>query len=241
MHSPDTWDPPNTGKGVGGGCTPAPESGPSYIRGASRGKPKAGQNNRRSGAEAPSHCACRGLHHLSNTTTTTTLFCKDGSSREWFSSELRQGALVSHKHTAPSSGGGQGASNPIARNCSKLRENCGARNQTSRSLKQQPFCTGDTQGTDKRARRTKRNSIARKIAGNCGEFYCLRQCTSKRVLEHESQSIRLTFSQSVSQSGRQAVNEAGRHAGRSTQLGFFGVRLHLQKKKRLIAAATDST
>ena len=53
------------------------------------------------------------------------------------------------------------------------------------------------------------------------------------------QSIRLTVSQSVSQAGRQAVNEAGRHAGSDTQLGFFGVSLHLQTKKRLTATTND--
>ena len=45
--------------------------------------------------------------------------------------------------------------------------------------------------------------------------------------------MRLTVSQSVSQTGRQAVNEACRHAGRNTQLHFFGVSLHLQMKKKL--------
>ena len=77
--------------------------------------------------------------------------------------------------------------------------------------------------------------------GTCKKFYCLRQHTSKRVLEHSSQSIGLTVSQPVSQSGRQAVNETGRHAGRNTQLGFLGVSLHLQTKKRLSAAATNSS
>ena len=32
-----------------------------------------------------------------------------------------------------------------------------------------------------------------------------------------------------------------RQAGRNAQLAFFGVSLHLQTKKRLIAAATDSS
>ena len=55
--------------------------------------------------------------------------------------------------------------------------------------------------------------------------------------------MRLTVSQSVRQAGRQAVavNEAGRQAGRNTQLGLFGVSLHLPTKKRLVAAATDSS
>ena len=39
----------------------------------------------------------------------------------------------------------------------------------------------------------------------------------------------------------ESVNEAGMHAGRNTQLGFSGVSLHLQTKKRLIAAVTDSS
>ena len=43
------------------------------------------------------------------------------------------------------------------------------------------------------------------------KFYCLWQGTSKRVLEHWSQSIWLI------------VNEVGRHAGRNDQLGFSGV------------------
>ena len=43
----------------------------------------------------------------------------------------------------------------------------------------------------------------------------------EELLEHWSESIRLTVSQSVRQAGRQAVNEAGWHAGRNTQPGFF--------------------
>ena len=40
------------------------------------------------------------------------------------------------------------------------------------------------------------------------QFYCLRQGTSKRVLEHSSQSTRLTVSQSDRQAGKQAGKQA---------------------------------
>ena len=53
---------------------------------------------------------------------------------------------------------GQGASNPIAE---KLR----CRNQTSQSLKEQHFGTGDTQGNSKHARWTSKKQL-RKIAKN---------------------------------------------------------------------------
>ena len=42
--------------------------------------------------------------------------------------------------------GGPGASNPIAKNCGKIAGKFGGRNQASRSLKEQYFCTGGTQG-----------------------------------------------------------------------------------------------
>ena len=76
-------------------------------------------------------------------------------------------------------GGGdliQGASDPmaeIAGNCGKLRGKLQCRNQTSRSLKEQHLCTGDTQGSNKRASWTGKKAIAEKcgqlpkIAGNC--------------------------------------------------------------------------
>ena len=48
------------------------------------------------------------------------------------------------------------------------------------------------------------------------------------MLEHYSQSIRLTVSQSGRQEREQAGSEAGRHAGRNTQFAFFGGSLHRQ-------------
>ena len=72
------------------------------------------------------------------------------------------------------------------------------------------------------------------------KVYRLWQGTWKRVLEHYSQSIRLTASQSVRQAGRQAgsqaVSEAGRHAGGSTQFSFFGGSLQLPAMVNLICA-----
>ena len=88
---------------------------------------------------------------------------------------------------------GQGASNPIEKNCGKLRENGGksrCRNQTFRSLREQHVCTGETQGTNKHARSTsekqlqknceKMRKIAklRKIAEKCGK---LRNCEKLRT------------------------------------------------------------
>ena len=65
---------------------------------------------------------------------------------------------------------GQGASNPIAKNCRKWR----CRNRTSRSLKEQHLCTGDTQDTKEHARGTSKTQLPkycgklREIAKFCG-------------------------------------------------------------------------
>ena len=64
----------------------------------------------------------------------------------------------------------------IAKHCGKIavelqkiagKRRC--RNQTSRSLKEQHFCTGDTQGTNEPARWTSEKQL-RKIAKNCQEL-----------------------------------------------------------------------
>ena len=65
-------------------------------------------------------------------------------------------------------GGGGLRSGSVKSNSEKLRKIAGnlrCRNQTSRSLKGQRFCTGDTQGTNKHARWTRKN--CGKTAENC--------------------------------------------------------------------------
>ena len=68
---------------------------------------------------------------------------------------------------------GQEASNPNAKNCGKLR----CRNQTSQSLKQQQFCTGDTQGTNNHARWTSK----RQLQKNCRTLRKLQNCEKLRT------------------------------------------------------------
>ena len=73
-------------------------------------------------------------------------------------------------------GGGGLRSGSVKSTCEKLREIAGklrCRNQTSRSLNGQHFCTGDTQGTDKGAQWTSRCGRSAKNCENCGN---LRNC-----------------------------------------------------------------
>ena len=57
----------------------------------------------------------------------------------------------------------------VKSNCEKLRKIAGklrCRNQTSRSLKEQHLCTGDTQGTNKQPRWTNKKQLRK----NCGKL-----------------------------------------------------------------------
>ena len=56
----------------------------------------------------------------------------------------------------------------FAGNCGKIAGKLQFWDQTPRSLKEQHLCTGDTQGTNKNARGTRKKQW-RKIAGNCGK------------------------------------------------------------------------
>ena len=65
---------------------------------------------------------------------------------------------------------GQGASNPIAKNCRKIAGKLQCCKQTFRSLKEQYFGTGDTQDINKHARWTSKKQ-SREIAENYGKLH----------------------------------------------------------------------
>ena len=64
---------------------------------------------------------------------------------------------------------GQGESNPIAKNCRKSRENCGAVTKPPAASRSNTSAPEDTRGTDKRARGTCKKQL-RKIAAHCGKL-----------------------------------------------------------------------
>ena len=72
---------------------------------------------------------------------------------------------------------GQGASNPMAKNCGKLRENCGAITKTPEASRSNTSAQGTHRATKKKTRKAdKRKAIAeklRKIVENCEK---LRNC-----------------------------------------------------------------
>ena len=53
------------------------------------------------------------------------------------------------------------------KNCAKIEERLRCRDQTSRSLKEQHFCTGDTQGTNTHARWATKKQLRKIAKKNC--------------------------------------------------------------------------
>ena len=123
--------------------------------------------------KVPSGSQCRGgypgplegaAYSLPPSLTSRALPCPP---QQWTTCNALLGEQVqSPVHSGRGRGGdcGQGASNPIAKNCGQIAGKLRYRNQTSRSLKEQLICAGDTQGTCTHTRWTRRKQL-RKNSG----------------------------------------------------------------------------